>query len=98
MENATEKDAMISGWALQNKLLLGIILLIAFLLAVVIFAAMNANPGWWSNYHKSIVRGTDTPEEENVLLIAENINYSEIFKTDRFAGKYAQFIDAEVIN
>lgn len=98
---------MIKSWSLQNKLLLGIILLVAVLLVAAIFSAWNNK--LFDDYNRSIISNADTYGEENALLTAENINYSDIFKTDRlsvpgnFSSDYsayahANFIDAEVIN
>jgi hypothetical protein len=51
-------------------------------LAAAIYIALNQNSP--NKYEKSIVRNTDTPEEENALLAAENVNYTGIFNTDWF--------------
>jgi hypothetical protein len=75
---------MIRGWALRNRLLLGIILLIAILSAISIasiYGVISNKPA--SNYNKSIIRSTDTSEEENALLTAENINYADVFNKER---------------
>ena len=58
------------------------------------------------SYDKSIIVNTDTAEEENALSVTENINYTSIFKVERFysvggSGSYnytwANFIDKEVL-
>ncbi len=65
-------------------------------------------------YEKSIARNVDTPEEENVLKVAEGINYSAVTSLERFYGSndpqaylnpgsnleytYTDFIDSDVIN
>jgi hypothetical protein len=75
---------MIRGWALRNRLLLGIILLIAILSAISIasiYGVISNKPA--SNYNKSIIHSTDTSEEENALLTAENINYADVFNKER---------------
>lgn len=94
---------MNAGWAMRNKLLLGFVLLVAVLSVAVIYAMIN-HPAWWCNYNKSITRNAATPEEENALLAAENINYTGIFSVARFEGSggfrdwvWANFIDAEVV-
>jgi hypothetical protein len=60
------------------------------------------------SYEKSIDRKTDNDEEENALSAAENANYTDIFKVERFEGytnssdysqyTWANFIDEKVIN
>ncbi len=59
-----------------------------------------------SAYGKSIIRNTSNAEEANALTIAENINYSDIFDSQRFTTSkfsekwpyaWANFIDAQVI-
>jgi hypothetical protein len=76
-------------------------------LAAIIYIALNQNSA--GKYEKSIIRDTETAEEENALVAAENVNYTDVFKTDRFTGlsnsnlsdyssyTYANFIDAVVI-
>ena len=58
-------------------------------------------------YNKSIIINTNTTEEENVLSVADNFNYSSILEVERFysvggSGYYnytfANFIDEEVLN
>jgi hypothetical protein len=67
--------------SLQRKHLLGIILLMVALAAAIYIASNQNSP---NKYEKSIIRDTDTPEEENALLAAENVNYTDIFNTDWF--------------
>jgi hypothetical protein len=96
--------------SLQRKHLLAILLLV-LVLAAAIYIAVNQNSP--NKYEKSIIRDTDTAEEENVLLAAENVNYTDIFQTDWFVTgvsgftfnlsdystptPMANFIDAKVI-
>ncbi len=59
-------------------------------------------------YEKSIIINTNNTEEENALSVAENTNYTSIFKVERFYSvgggsgyineTWANFIDTEVIN
>jgi hypothetical protein len=67
--------------SLQRKHLLAISLLVV-VLAAAIYIAVNQNSP--NKYEKSIIRETETPEEENALLTAENVNYTDIFNTDWF--------------
>jgi hypothetical protein len=91
---------------LHKKQLLGIILLIV-ILTVAICIVLNQSPMFRYEKSKSVIRNTDTTEEENALLAAENINYTDIFKVPRLSNPnlsdystetVANFIDAEVIN
>jgi hypothetical protein len=93
---------------LQRKNLQVIILLVVVLAAaicVAVYLAVNQNSA--NKYEKSIIRNTVNPEEENALLAAEHVNYTDIFKTGRLSNSnlsdysqdtYANFIDAVVIN
>lgn len=68
----------------------------------------NPSPSPDATAMRAIVRNTDNAEEENALSAAENANYTDIFKVERFIGytnssdysryTWANFIDAEVIN
>jgi hypothetical protein len=70
---------------LKRKHIIGILLLI-FVLAATIYVVVyfGANQNSPNKYEKSIVRNTDTAEEENALTAAENVNYTDIFQTDWF--------------
>lgn len=88
------------------------VVIITASIAVAVYIAVNQNSANKNYSEKSIIRNTDTPEEENALQAAENINYTDIFKIGRLTGlglsssnlsdysqyTYANFIDAEVLN
>jgi hypothetical protein len=58
------------------------VIIITASIAVAVYIAVNQNSA--NKYEKSIIRNTDTPEEEKALLAAENVNYTDIFKDDWF--------------
>jgi hypothetical protein len=86
------------------------VVIITASIAVAVYFGVSQNSP--NKYEKSIIRNTDTAEEENALQAAENINYTDIFKIGRLTGAglsnsnisdysqytYANFIDAEVLN
>jgi len=95
----------------RRRLVIVAIVLIAVVVAAIgIYVATREGGGGGGGGGKSIVRNTDNAEEETALLAAENANYTDIFKVERFRGlgwfsnpsDYSQytranFIDAEVI-
>src|SRR4030042_1674366 len=97
------------GWAsLRRKILLLIALLMAASVAIsyILLISLNTGSNSPGGYEKSIVRNTDDEEERNALSAAENINYTDIFKVERFQSSnfsdysqytWANFIDADVI-
>ena len=66
---------------MQNRLLLAVIL-IAVALSVSVYIILNREPA--GQHVKSIARYTDTPGEETALLVAESLNYTDIFQVGRF--------------
>ena len=88
------------------------VVIITASIAVAVYVAANQNSANKNYYEKSIVRNPHTAEEENALSVAENLNYTDIFKVYRFMASgvgynnlsisskyvYANFIDAEVLN
>jgi hypothetical protein len=95
----------------RRRLVIVAIVLIAVVVAAIgIYVATREGGGGGGGGGKSIVRNTDNAEEETALLAAENANYTDIFKVERFRGlggfsnpsdysqyTWANFIDAEVI-
>lgn len=72
----------------------------------ILLTSLNTGSNSPSSYEKSILRNTDDEEERKALSAAENINYTDIFKVERFQSSnfsdyshytWANFIDAEVI-
>jgi hypothetical protein len=101
-----------------HKIVIAGVVVIAILIVAVVAVIMLSQPktgpqspptvsGGDGGGGKSIVRNTDNAEEETALLAAENANYTDIFKVERFKGfsnssdysryTWANFIDAEVI-
>ncbi len=95
---------------MRRKTILLIALLMVALVAVsyILLTRLDLLNNSTGSYVKSIVRNTDNAEEENALSTAENANYTDTFKVERFEGytnssdysqyTWANFIDAEVIN
>ena len=100
-----------------NNLIKKILLLAIILIAILILSLLIWNFALKptdSNYSKIILRDTHSNEEENVLTIAESLNYSNITSRERFIDPAnpetylhpstyityttPNFIDSEVIN
>lgn len=106
MKNLTDNSAITRLQAIVC------VVIVTVSIAVVVYIAVNQNSASKNYYEKSIVRNTHTAEEGNALSVAENLNYTDIFKIDRFMASglgysnlsinsqyaYANFVDAEVLN